>query len=1315
MKSRDEITFATIRTEGALLPPDILQRIGASKDLDGLRPEDYHLVKGERLNEAINRSWNRLVGIWSSFVKGQEALPSGDVGTSLTRERWLLPLFQELGYGRLQGSRAVELDGKSYAISHRWGNTPIHLVGCNVELDRRTAKVAGASRTSPHSVLQDFLNRSDDALWGILSNGLILRVLRDNVSLTRQAFVEFDLQAMMEGERYSDFVLLWLLCHQSRVEGERGENCWLERWSRTARDQGVRALDVLRDGVQSAIETFGRGFIAHRSNGELRDRLRDGDLLGQDYYRQILRLVYRLIFLFVAEDRELLLLPDTTGDIRDIYKKHYSTARLRKNAQRIRGTDHPDLYRALRLVMDRLSSDQGCPELGLPALGGFLFSNPAIKDLRTSELSNSHLLEAIRLLAFRTENHGLRPVDFKNLGAEELGSVYESLLELHPVIDLSGAGFTLSTAAGNERKTTGSYYTPESLIHCLMDSALDPVLNEAVKKEDPERALLDLKICDPACGSGHFLIAAANRLAKKLAAVRTGDDEPSPDSVRKAMRDVVGRCIFGVDINPMSVELCKVGLWMEALEPGKPLSFLDHHIRCGNSLLGTTPALMARGIPDDAFKAIQGDDKDVAKDLRKCNKNAKGSLDRLNAGEIFSSSFAELSSAMEKLGAIDDSSILGIRDREEAFGEYFRSDRYEKAKLLADGWCSAFVWEMVPGSPPAPTEDLYRQMAHDLRGVPESTIREIQRIAQRYGFFHWHLAFPTVFRIPAHGRFPEDTVTGWEGGFDCVLGNPPWERIKIQEKEWFADKDQEVAKAANASARQEKIDALREKDPDLHRAFMEDLRVAEGSTYMVRSSGLYPLCGSGDVNTYALFAEMMRHLQSKEGRVGCVVPSGIATDNTTQWYFRDIMERGNLASLHDFENRKGIFPGVHKSYKFCLLTLTGDHRPVAEASFAFFLLDPEELRGNRPLTLSSQDIALINPNTRTCPIFRTARDGEITKSVYRRMPILIDDNREDGNPWGISFKAMFHMSNDSGLFMTLEQLEGEGWTLRGNVFEREGLRYLPLYEAKMVHHFDHRWGTYDGADCRDVSDQERRNPGYSPLPRYWVPEEEVRSRLEDRWDRGWLLGWRRICRSTDERMVISVIAPLYGCGDSIFLALPQRGIKDSACIFANLNSLALDYIARQKQGGINLNYHVFKQLPILPPHVYDRACPWDRGATLDRWIGARVLELTYTALDMEAFARDLGFDGPPFSWDDNRRFAIRCELDAAFFHLYGLSKEDVEYVMETFPIVKKKDQSAYGEFRTKRTILEIFDSMKDSIDQGHPYVTALPPEPGLLP
>ena len=794
--SRDR-PFLNIRTEGALLPSDLLSRLMEGTNLPGLKPEDYYLGAGEKLNEAISRSWTRLLSLWLGFRKAQAALPTTDLGTTLTRERWLLQLFQELGYGRLIVASAVEIDGKTYPISHLWQGqyyqVPIHLVSFRADLDKRSEqRIQGASKASPHGMVQEFLNRSEHHLWALASNGLKLLILRDYATLTRQAYVEFDLEGIFDGEAYSDFRLLWMLCHQSRLEGtaqDRPETCWLEVWSKQAETEGRRALDQLRVGVQKALESLGTGFIAHKANQNLRDRLQAGELQKQDLYRQLLRLVYRLIFLFVAEDRDLLHSPSASDEARSRYARFYSGQRLRRMAERTRGSRHADLWVGVCLVFARLGDDRGCPELGLPALGGSLFGPEAMPDLDSAELSNEHLLQAVRNLGLVKDRSGWRLVDYKNLGSEELGSVYESLLELDPTMELDAAVFMLGTIAGNQRKTSGSYYTPDSLVQCLLDSALDPVVEEAIRGKSPaeaERAILALKVCDPAVGSGHFLVGAAHRLADHLARVRAqaqGDSEPSPLFHQHALRDVIGHCLYGVDVNPMAAELCRVSLWLEAIEPGKPLSFLDHHIRVGNSLLGATPALLAKGIPDEAFTPIEGDDKEICSKFKRVNKDERNQQTRLFAATTEPwEQLGNLAASMMHLDSAPDDSIEAIRNKERMYEAMVRSGNYLDGQFWADAWCAAFVWKKTQEFNYPITEEVFRRIEHNPHACDAWMKNEITRLSQQYQFFHWHLAFPDVFRVPPAGQKAENEQAGWNGGFDIVIGNPPWERLNSKSR-----------------------------------------------------------------------------------------------------------------------------------------------------------------------------------------------------------------------------------------------------------------------------------------------------------------------------------------------------------------------------------------------------------------------------------------------------------------------------------------------------------------------------------------------------
>ena len=640
--ARPNQEFQTVRSEGGLLPPDLLQRVlDPRAALSGTRPEDYGLSPGERLNEAITHSWNRLRRHYGGFTAAAANLPEGEAGTGLTNDRWSLPLLREFGFGFLPVSAGPEIGGRAYAIGRFFGPVAVHLVGRGLSLDRRAAGQRGAAAANPHGLVQEFLNRSDAHLWAIVSNGLRLRILRDSQSLSRQSYLEFDLESMFAGEVYSDFVLVWLIAHATRFAprgDDRPETCWLEQWTREAEREGTRALGELRGGVERALQTLGRGFTSHPRNAALREALRSGHLTAADLHGQLLRVVYRLIFLFVAEDRtldgeSLLHPPDDSGDgraAREVYATHYGTSRLRALAGRIRGSRHGDLWQQFRLVAGALSGEPDGESvrrhLALPALGSFLWSPESTPDLNDAELTNHDFLETLRRLAYTRRHKVLRPVDYRNLGAEELGGVYESLLALTPQVSGDGADFTFAEFAGNARKTSGSFYTPDVLVQSLLDTALDPVVEAALHGktgEEAERAILNLKVCDPGVGSGHFLVGAAHRLARHLARVRAhaaGESEPSPVLYQHALRDVIGRCLYGVDINPMAAELCRVSLWLEALEPGKPLSFLDHHIRVGNSLLGATPELIEAGLPDEAFKPLQGDDRSICSGLRKKNK-----------------------------------------------------------------------------------------------------------------------------------------------------------------------------------------------------------------------------------------------------------------------------------------------------------------------------------------------------------------------------------------------------------------------------------------------------------------------------------------------------------------------------------------------------------------------------------------------------------------------------------------------------------------------------------------------------------------------
>lgn len=1291
-------------SRGGLLPREILDRLNArDSDLPGTAPTDYGLVASERIADAVNRSWNRLVPLWSELARSLQApLPANDRhATTLTRNRWLRPLLEELGFARSELiSGELTVDDRSYPVSHCWsGSVPVHQLGAEIPLDRRTPGVPGAAAKSPHGLVQELLNRSPAHLWGIVTNGRMLRVLRDNVSLTRQAYLEFDLERIFSDNSYSDFTALWLCCHSTRFAGDPPSSCLLEQWNTEAARAGTRALDRLRDGVKTAIEELGKGFLAHRANADLRRRLRDGELAADDYLRALLRTVYRLLFLLVTESRDLLLDPEASEAAQDRYRRFYSVERLRTLAGKQRGSPHCDLWEQHRVVARALGDEAGAPAIGIAPLGGDLWSPGFVAALGDSVIDNRHLLAAVRALCSVRDREArvTRPVDYRNLGVEELGSIYESLLELHAEI---GPGpqpsFDLAAAAGSERKTTGSYYTPSSLIDRLLDSALDPVIEEAEAAENPEAALLALRVLDPACGSGHFLIAAAHRIANRLAAVRSGGEEPDPDTLRHALREVIGHCVYGIDKNPMAVELCKVSLWLEAMEPGRPLNFLDHHVACGNSLLGTTPKLLAEGVPNEAFKALTGDDKERVKALRKANRSERQQREQgmFAWDSPQASDSAELRDGFADIDGYPDDSLFGQIAKQQRHRKLQESEAAQRSKLAADAWCAAFVAPKTADSP-AITDRTARILAGAPGSVDEGAIEEINRLAEKYQFIHLHLTFPDIFIVPENLDDATNEKSGWSGGFNCVLGNPPWDKVEFKEKEFFAVCAPEIADASGAR-RKEMIRRLADTDTALFNLYHDSLDYVDKTRHLLGSSGMFPLCGRGKINTYSVFAELMFHVMSPLGRVGVIVPTGIATDDNTKTFFSTMVRVGSLVSLYDFDNGT-IFPGVHSSYKFSLLTLTGDSHSVRTVELIFFAQRVNDIDTDNRFALTSDDFSLLNPNTKTCPIFRTHRDAKITKSIFTRVPVLIRDVEPYRNPWSCSLsQGLFNVTSDSHLFHDRQSLEINGWILQGNQFTRGQECTLPLYEGKMISLYDHRNADVVKSD-RAVQRQnqpgyldtvQKGNPNRVAFPINWVHAHDVKIQLNKRAispDIKWLLGYGIATASTNERTLVPSVIPKCAVGNNIQLILKNSSTQKLFLLLPVLGSIVCDYVVRQKLGGTSLNRYIIQQIAV--PSL-------ETMSPLSDFIRPRVLELTYTAWDLTGFAEDLGYHGPPFRWDDDRRALMRAELDALMFHLYGINRDDVDYIMGTFPIVERKDRERYdGAYRTKDLILDRYDAL----------------------
>lgn len=1099
------LDFAGLEIIGALLTPDMVARLAAFEANDQSE-ESYGIPAGLKLRDEIARYYRIGEALWSRFAstRGQSAAAS---------ERFILDLFRQcFGYDTIEAQAPKRLGERVFPIRHaaKKGRVPIVISPAPADDVRRsgvdeslTQFGDGSRRRSGTLLLQEYLNASEEAVWGLVSDGVTLRLMRDNISLTRPAWVEANLGKIFSEGLFPDFSALWLLIHQSRFGQVEAvvSDCALERWRERGRTDGVAARDKLRQGVEAALLELGQGFIDNKANDALRQALIVGTITGQQYYEELLRLIYRLIFLFAAEDRGLLHPPATTEQTRKIYADGYSLARLRERSmRRIAWDRHTDSWEGLKATFAALS--RGEPLLGLPALGG-LFANDVLPHLAGARIENRRFLAAIwRLAWLRPDGQPLTRVNWRDMETEELGSVYESLLELTPRASADVRTFDFAQGdetKGNARKTSGSYYTPDALVKLLLDSTLEPVLDaaEARNPADPVGEILKLSIIDPACGSGHFLLGAARRAAARIAKHRS-PGAPSQEEFQHALREVVSHCIYGADLSSMAVELCKVALWIEALEPGKPLTFLDSHIRCGNSLVGVFDYEMLRkGIPDEAYKPLTGDDKEVARTFAKHNKNMReghgtrgGLLQELKPP-------ASIIDAASALIDMPEDTLAQIAAKQAAFAKLHKGESWQSLKTACDLYVTAFFAPKIGKQPTAvdlgqviiPLTDHVWSAA---RGQPVQphVIGSADEMARNISAFHWPLEFPHVFA---------------RGGFDVVVGNPPWEVSQLGEQEYFAAKSPEIA-SLPGEARKRAIATLEKDNPRLWADFARDKRIYDATNEFFRASGRFDLTAVGKINTYSLFAEHFSRLARPEGRSGAIVPTGIATDSSTSAFFGDLVSKKRLAQLIDFENREKLFPAVDSRMKFCVLAMGAAER----ASFAFFLTNAMQLdEVERRFTLTADQIARINPNTKTAPVFRSRADAELTAKLYGRAPVLIEERPAelggDVNPWGITFQqGLFNMTSASEHFRTEMQLLDDGWTRDGTDWVRDAAssieRRVPLYEAKMIHHFDHRWATYPGGSAddeeaaRDCTLAEKQNPNFEPSPRYWVPEDEVKLR-----------------------------------------------------------------------------------------------------------------------------------------------------------------------------------------------------------------------------
>ena len=1070
--------LTSVRTVGGLLPADMLIRIAEGKDVSGSRPADYHVVGVRSVQDAAERHWDFLKGAWRAL---RDAI--GDAGhdpSGLAVENWLLPLFEEHGFGRLEripaGIQSTDRTA-TFPVTHRWRHVPIHLVGWDTDLDHR---VPGGG-LPPQSMLQECLNRSDEHLWGLsvqrpaapAAAGLLRRwrAPRSSRSTWRRCSTG---SCSTSSSCSTGFCTSPV--SRFRTAPRRRPAGWRSGGSRRSRPGRVpwisSATEWRRRSPTSAPASSG----IRRTTGSARTWTRicssgrccawcTGCCSGSSP---------RTGTCCCTRMRTR---PPGPGTRSTTPRRGCAPPRCAASAPRTATCGGRSGSSS-----NALGDEDGLPRLGLAGLGGIYDDTGTDQILRGLELSNEHLLAAVKSLArvYDKSARRWRRVDYQNLGAEELGSIYESLLELVPKWSKEKREFLLDVMPGNERKSTGSYYTPTSLIDCLLDSTLDPVLDDAQKRAevaatnagtDPSLAIADallaVTVCDPACGSGHFLVAAARRIAKRLAAVREHNPEPTVEALRTALRDVVKHCIYGVDVNPMAVELAKVSLWLEALEPGKPLGFLDAHIKCGNALIGATPALIDQGIPDKAFKPVEGDDAAVG--CVACagpTPTTDPDQDELFSDRfIFSQSNEDLATQLAPIADAPDGSLRDVHRQAAAYRAWEQSPENEHTHQVADAWCAAFVWRKTKDAPPAIVNRVFRALREQgIAAIPPATATEIARLKAEYGFFHWHLEFPDIFRVPDGVDPAVDPATGWSGGFTCVLGNPPWDKVDFEDKKYFSKVEPSIAALAGQT-RRARIAEWQQENPDQAARYRAARRKVKATFLFASSSGAFPLCAKGltaqgrqlscrptscspngsprSPRPPAASAASSRPpsppapaASTCSATSPSAAPSPRCTTSRTASRSSPTWTHGRSSACSPWSARRCASP-PRGSRSSCWTpptstTLGGSSRSAQRRS-------PSSTR--TPGHCRSSATA----GTPTSPPRSTAA----SRCCGTR-------RSETATPGASLSSDLFDMTDDSDLFRTRETLEADGWHLHGNVFTRAGKRMLPLYEAKMVDFFNHR-------------------------------------------------------------------------------------------------------------------------------------------------------------------------------------------------------------------------------------------------------------------
>lgn len=1240
--------------------------------------------------------------------------------------------------------------GQAIVESKRWARP----------LDRASGR---DEATAPSTQMLRYLRRIDDLThgqlrWGILTNGNKWRLYWAGARSVSEEFLEIDLGRALALDGDTDLFsseadrMHWLrvfgvmFARAAFIKGAGDQTFHESARSAAAFYEERVAASLSKLVFEQVFPSFANAIATAAPKAALHE-VRDASLI----------LLYRLLFLLYAEDRDLLPVTDKRYDdyalrlLRlDVGKRITDGDAMSSTASRIWG-QIADLSRII---------DKGDVSVGIPPYNGGLFASDGGSLLDGIRIPDAVMAPALDALSYERSLGERRYINYRDLSVQQLGSIYERLLEYEIV--RSDDDSLLVRPNIFARKNSGSYYTPDDLVGVILDETLEPLISERLnafrsaiealeptdsedskrrdlREYDPATAILSLRVCDPAMGSGHFLVSLVDTLADHVldamaeaAALGAGAAYTSPlanqiEDIRSTIlrnakaskwsideaqlddrhivrRMVLKRCVYGVDKNPMAVELAKVALWLHTFTVGAPLSFIDHHLRAGDSLFG----LWVRDGIDKARKR-GGGELMFAEPLRNAARSAAAmkTIETLTDAEIAE---AHRSAAMYTDVGLMTGGLDSFVSMMNAFDWLAPDQAEDKAAIraLLDGLYGDPIAIAAGSAAPRIGRTAFEKSgegvrmerqaynASDLLERVTSLIGRARALVTEERFLNWQIAFP--------GVWSDWSEAARQGGFDAVVGNPPWDRFEFEEVPWFEARDRSIALETSGAKRKARIEALKAANDPLYTEFKTASDRLLAATRAVRTGKIYSKLNVGKLNLFKMFVERALQLVKPDGMIGLLVPIGIGTDNSSSDFFTEITENKRLKAFLGFENkRRWLFADVHSEDQPTILVASGGSRSFEHFSYAVKLHQLPNTPDAPVTTLTASTLGRVNPNTKTAPIFRTAEDLRLVISMYEKLPVLVDKSTKPPTAvWPTKYMQMINMTSDSKKFRSVKELlEEEGaWSIGNGRYESAAGEWVPLLEGKSIQIFNHRFAsifTPEGSVSGQgqsiyATDDELADPTFGTTPRHYVLAGDVIGI-----DKGYTIGFNDVCNTNNERSVISAIIPRVGAGNTLPI-LDGLEARDAALFVSNLNSIVFDYVARNKIQSRHLNKYILDQLPVVPAEGYTRKFGSKTAAEIIR---EAALELTYTADDLSAFAVDMGYvDTPgvaraPFGWDEDRRLQLRAKIDAVFFILYGVfdpsdpakSRDDIRFIYGTFPTVERAETLRWKSYRSRELCL----------------------------